>query len=217
LTLPRFNTSYEIYASKPIGPAFVQLRRIRFALLVFVPVGFVFAGVGGYSLAKRSLRPLQELARVIDEVTSSDLGRRVKLQSRSGDEVFVLGSRFNALLDRLQAAFSVQRRFMADASHQIRTPVTIALASAQVTNHDPNATLLECKEALQTIENQMQQLRRTVEDMFFLSQSDAVSMKIDRKVTYIDDAVSEAVRAAKPLAREKHQVLTIMSMPKPGV
>ncbi len=214
LRLPRFNTSYEIYAAKPVGPVFVQLHRIRFALLVFVPVGLVFAGLGGYSLAKKSLRPLQELARVIDEVTSSDLSRRVKLQSRSGDEVLVLGSRFNALLDRLQAAFSVQRRFMADASHQIRTPVTIALASAQVTNHDPNATLVDCREALQIVENQMLQLRRIVEDMFFLSQSDAVPMKIDRKVMYIDDAVSEAVRAAKPLARGKHQGLTVMSLPE---
>lgn len=214
LKLPRFKTSYEIYAAKPIGPAFSQLRRIRIALLVFVPVGLVFAGLGGYSLAKRSLRPLQELARVIDEVTSSDLSRRVKMQSRSVDEVFVLGSRFNALLDRLQVAFTVQRRFMADASHQIRTPVTIALASAQVTNHDPKATLVDYKEALQIIENQMLQLRRTVEDMFFLSQSDAVSMKIDQKSMYIDDAVSEAVRAAKPLAREKHQPLTVMSLPE---
>ncbi|MFL6451445.1 MAG: ATP-binding protein [Bryobacteraceae bacterium] len=214
LRLPRFNTSYKIYAAKPIGPAIVQLRRIRLILLVFVPVGLVFAGLGGYSLAKRSLRPLQEFARVIDEVTSSDLGRRVTLHSRSGDEVFVLGSRFNALLDRLQAAFSVQRRFMADASHQIRTPVTIALASAQVTNRDPNATSVDCREALQIIENQMLQLRRTVEDMFFLSQADAVPTKINRKMMYIDDAVSEAVRAAKPLAREKHQAPTVMSLPE---
>ncbi|MFL6416202.1 MAG: sensor histidine kinase [Bryobacteraceae bacterium] len=214
LRLPRFSTSYEIYAAKPIGPAFVQLGRIRAALLLFVPVGLVLAGLGGYSLANRSLRPLRELARVIDEVTSSDLSRRVKPQSGSGDEVFVLGSRFNALLDRLQAAFSVQRRFMADASHQIRTPVTIALASAQVTNHDPNATLVDCKEALQIIENQMLQLRKIVENMFFLSQSDAVSLNIDRKPMYFDDAVSEAVRAAKPLARGKQQALTVMSLPE---
>ncbi len=212
LRIPRFNTSYQIYAAKPIGPAFVQLRRIQIALLVLVPVGLVFAGLGGYFLAKRSLRPLQDLARVIDEVTSSDLSRRVNLQSRSGDEVFVLGSRFNALLDRLQAAFTVQRRFMADASHQIRTPVTIALASAQVTHRDPKATSVDCKEALQIVENQMLQLRRTVEDMFFLSQSDAVAMKINRKAMYIDDAVSEAVRAAKPLAREKHQALTVTDL-----
>jgi signal transduction histidine kinase len=212
--LPRFKTSYEVYAAKPIGPALAQLRRIRVALLLFVPVGLVIAGLAGYSLAKRSLRPLQELARVIDEVTSSDLSRRVNFESSGGDEVFVLGSRFNALLDRLQLAFSVQRRFMADASHQIRTPVTIALASAQVTNHDPNATLADCKEALQIIENQMLQLRRTVEDMFFLSQSDAVPLKIDRKSMYIDDAVSDAVRAAKPLAREKHQALTVASLPE---
>lgn len=214
LRVPRFNTSYEIYAAKPIGPALVQLRCLQFALFVFVPVGLVLTGIAGYSLAKRSLRPLQELATVIDEVTSSDLSRRVKLPSQSGGEVAVLGSRFNALLDRLETAFSVQRRFMADASHQIRTPVTIALASAQVTNRDPNATLVECKEALGIIEQQMLQLRRTVEDMFFLSQSDAVSMKIERKAMYFDDAVSEAVLAAKHLAREKHQVLTVVSLPE---
>jgi two-component system heavy metal sensor histidine kinase CusS len=214
LRLSRFKTNYEIYAAKPIGPAFVQLRRIQLGLLVFVPVGLVFAGVAGYSLAKRSLRPLQDLARVIDEVTSSDMSRRVKLRSRSGDEVIVLGSRFNALLDRLESTFNVQRRFMADASHQVRTPVTIALASAQVTNHDPNATLLDYREALQIIEGQMLQLRKTVEDMFFLSQSDAVSLKIDRKAMYFDDAVSEAVRAAKPLAREKHQGLVVVSLPE---
>lgn len=214
LLVPRFNTGYEIYAAKPIDPALAQLRRIRYALFLFVPVGLVFTGIAGYSLAKSSLRPLQELARVIDEVTSSDLSRRVKLPSPSGGEVSVLGSRFNALLDRLEKAFSVQRRFMADASHQIRTPVTIALASAQVTNRDPNPTLVECKEALGIIERQMLQLRRTVEDMFFLSQSDAVSMKIERKVMYFDDAVSEAVLAAKPLAREKHQLLTVVSLPE---
>jgi two-component system sensor histidine kinase CiaH len=60
----------------------------------------------------------------------------------------------------------------------------------------------------------MLQLRRTVEDMFFLSQSDAVSLRIDRKSIYIDDAVSEAVRAAKPLAREKRQRLAVTSLPE---
>ena len=177
--LPRFNTSYEIYAAKPIGPALAQLRRIRIALLVLVPVGLVFAGLAGYSLAKRSLRPLQELARVIDEVTSSDLSRRVKLPSQGWRRGFRTRLTIQRAARSAGASFQCAAALHGRCFTPIRTPVTIALASAQVTNHDPNATLADCKEALQIIENQMLQLRRTVEDMFFLSQSDAVSMDID--------------------------------------
>lgn len=109
------------------------------------------AGLAGYFLAERSLRPLKQLAQTVDAVTSSDLSARVKL-SNPDDEIGTLGLRFNSLLDRLEGAFTLQRRFMSDASHQIRTPVTIALAAAQVTRRDPHANLRDCKDSVQLIE-----------------------------------------------------------------
>ena len=103
---------------------------------------------------------------------------------------------------------------MADASHQLRTPISVALAAAQVTNRDPNATAADCKDSLQIVENQMLQLRRAVEDMFFLSQADSASLKIDSKEVYLDDAIAEAVRAAKPLAAAKRQTVKINGLPE---
>ena len=120
--------------------------------------------------------------------------------------------RFNSLLDRLEGAFTLQRRFMADASHQIRTPVTIALAAAQVTRRDPHANLRDCKDSLQLIEQQMLQLRRAVEDMFFLSQADAAPLKVELKEMYLDDALSDALRAAKELSGEKRQTLKLRGL-----
>lgn len=208
---PKFNTVYQIYASEPIAPALVRLHQVCAGLFVFVPIGLSLAGIAGYLLARRSLWPLKELAQTIDGVTSSDLSARVKLRNED-DEIGTLGLRFNSLLARLEEAFKLQRRFMADASHQIRTPVTVALAAAQVTTRDPDATLQDFKHSLQMIGKQMLQLRGTIEDMFFLSQADAASLKLDLKETYLDDAVSEAVRAAKALACEKRQTLKVSSL-----
>ncbi len=209
----KFNAAYQIYSAKPIDRALAQLRRIRIGLLVLVPIGLGLAGLAGYLLAMRSLRQLKELAQTVDAVTSSDLSARVKV-SNEDDEIGTLGLRFNSLLNRLEEAFNVQRRFTADASHQIRTPVTVALAAAQVTSRDSNATLRDYKDSLQIIEHQMLQLRRTVEDMFFLSQADTASLKLERKQMYLDDVVSDAVRAAKALSREKQQTLRLSSLPE---
>ncbi|HMF75732.1 MAG TPA: ATP-binding protein [Bryobacteraceae bacterium] len=213
LEAPKFNALYQIYSAKPVAPAFLRLERIRIGLFVAVPVGLGLAGLAGYLLAMRSLRPLKELAQTVDAVTSSDLTARVKLRNEE-DEIGTLGLRFNFLLDRLEEAFKLQRRFMADASHQIRTPITIALAAAQVTTRDSTANLSECKDSLQMIEHQMLQLRRTVEDMFFLSQTDTASLRVECKAMYLDDAVSDAVRAAKALSREKQQTLELSSLPE---
>jgi signal transduction histidine kinase len=199
---PQFDTRYQIYSAKPIAPAVAQLARICIGLFVFVPIGLALAGLAGYFLAERSLRPLKQLARTVDAVTSADLSARVKL-SNQDDEIGTLGRRFHSLLDRLEAAFTLQRRFMADASHQIRTPVTVALAAAQVTRRDRNANLRDCQDSLQLIEQQMLQLRRTVDDMFFLSQADAAPLRFELKEMYLDDALSDALRAAKELSSEK--------------
>jgi signal transduction histidine kinase len=209
----QFDTNYQIYAAKPVASALTQLARIRIGLFIFVPLGLGLAGLAGYVLAMRSLLPLKQLAQTVDAVTSSDLSARVKL-SNQDDEIGTVGLRFNSLLDRLEAAFTLQRRFMADASHQIRTPVTIALAAAQVTKRDPNATLPDCQDSLQMIESQMLQLRRAVEDMFFLSQADAAPLKLQRKEMYLDDVVSDAIRAAKTLSRQKQQTLRLADLPE---
>jgi signal transduction histidine kinase len=210
---PKFNTVYQISSAKPIAPALAQLEHIRIGLLIVVPVGLGLAGLAGYLLAMRSLRPLKDLAQTVDAVTSSDLSARVKLSNET-DEIGTLGLRFNSLLERLEEVFKLQRRFMADASHQIRTPVTVALAAAQVTNRDSNANLSDCRDSLQIIEHQMLQLRRTVEDMFFLSQTDTASLKVECKEMYLDDAVSDAVRAAIALSRGKQQTLKLGSLPE---
>jgi heavy metal sensor kinase len=213
LRIPKFNATYEIFAALPVASAAEQVSRLRGLLLIMIPVGLALASLGGYLLAGRSLKPLKEFAGIVDAVTSSDLTARVNVGTE-GDEISRLGARFNALLDRLEQAFALQRRFMADASHQIRTPITVALTAAQVGVRDLRANPVDLHEALSTIEKQMLQLRRIVEDMFFLSQSDTAPMKIQAREIYLDDAVTDAARAATALARNKGQTLSWAGLPE---
>jgi signal transduction histidine kinase len=213
VSVPKFGTTYVVYAAKPIGPFLRQLDRLRVSLIVIVPLGLVIAAVAGYLLAARSLQPLRELARTVDEVSASDLSARVCV-SNGGGELGMLVRRFNSLLGRLEQAFSFQRRFMADASHQIRTPVTVALAAAQVISRASSPNVQECGDSLQVIEKQMLQLRRIVEDMFFLSQADSAALAIKREEMYLDDAVIEAVQSAIPLASAREQDLSLSKLPE---
>ncbi|HEX4750831.1 MAG TPA: ATP-binding protein [Bryobacteraceae bacterium] len=208
----KFRSTYAVYAAKPIEPLLAHLERIRIALFVLLPLGLIAAGIAGYYLASRTLRPLQQLAHTVDRVTSSDMSARVHV--KSGGEIALLVRRFNSLLDRLEQAFKVQRTFMADASHQIRTPVTAALVAAQVARRALSATLEDYRESLAVVENQMSLLRRTIEDMFFLSQADTASLEIQRQEVFLEDAVSDAVHSARPLAAAKQQTLKVEALPE---
>ncbi len=173
-------------------------------------LGLALAGLGGYLLAVKALRPLQNFAETIEAVTSHDLSARVEV-GKHLDEIGRLGARFNFLLDSIAHAFNLQRRFMADASHRIKTPVAVALTACQVVNRDAGASLADCRESLHVIENQMLQLRRIVQDMFFLSQADTAWLTFTKTEMAFDEAIADAVRAARTLAVARRQALAFHS------
>ena len=213
LPVPKFHTVYQVYAGASALPVREQLRRLGLTLLLLVPVGLMLAALSGYAWARSSLAPLSELLFTIEAVTSTDLSARVPL-SRHDDEISRIGKRFNGLLLRLEAALESQRRFMADASHELRTPITVALAAAQVTSRDPVRQQIDSDEALRVIEEQMQRMRRTVEDLLFLSQSDASAPELMTEEMYLDDVASDASRSAQALARARQQRVLIHPLPE---
>ncbi|MDQ2841289.1 MAG: ATP-binding protein [Acidobacteriota bacterium] len=154
LPLPKFATHYQIYAAAPVAPTLKRLERVGRGLLFVALLGLAAAASAGYFLASKSLKPLQELAETIRAISSSDLSARVKVKNPK-DEIGRLGSQFNQLLTRLEQAFALQRRFMADASHELRTPVTVAITAAQVTKRNPNRARGDYEETLDIIEEEL--------------------------------------------------------------
>lgn len=213
MDIPKFQTSYRIFAATSIGPTLARVAAFRRILFVCIPLGLALAALASSLLAKRSLAPLDELSRTIESITTSDLSARVKIDKAPIDLAW-LAARFNSLLDRLEQAFHSQRQFMADASHELRTPLTVALSATQVTMRDPLRTTADCGETLSLVEEQIHRLRDIVDHMLLLSQVDASSLHLDRREFYLDDAISDAARDARALARVRQQNLRLAELPE---
>jgi signal transduction histidine kinase len=129
------------------------------------------------------------------------LGERLVVAS-PGDELGQLATTFNDLLDRIESAFNRMRQFVADASHELRTPVGVIRSGAAVALTPP-VTLDECVETLRVIEDQTARLSRIVDDMFTLARADAgdPGMLAIEDVA-VGDLVATCVAAAEPLAAE---------------
>lgn len=99
---------------------FFQLKRI---LLISLGLCVLFSFASGIFFAKTLVRPMSQITREVDLISSNNLLQRIK-STGSGDELTVLANTFNKLLDRLQESFSIQRRFISNASHELSTPLT---------------------------------------------------------------------------------------------
>jgi heavy metal sensor kinase len=120
------------------------------------------------------------------------------------DELGRLAKAFNDLLARLEAALATQRQFMADAAHELRTPVSVARTAAEVALSRERRAEDEYRDALAVVDDQMRRLARIVEDMFLLARADAVGLPLQPGPLYLDELVADCVRDAALLAAEKH-------------
>ncbi len=185
----------------------VELLWLRRAMILAIPLALVFAAAGGWWMARKSLAPVVAMSATVDRITASSLNQRVSTPNPH-DELGFLGATFNRLLDRLQRAFEQQRQFMADAAHELRTPVSIARTASQLAIEAPHRPESEYREALGTIENQMRRLSRLVQDMFLLARADSGALPLQPEPLYLDELVREVVKDATLLARRKSLVLS---------
>jgi signal transduction histidine kinase len=167
-----------------------------------MPVGLLFAAVGGWLIGWRLLAPLSGMARQANAIDDRRLDCRLVVPG-TGDELGVLASAFNSLLERLAVAFQAQRRFMADASHQLRTPLSIARTAAQVTLAQEARTGAEYRESLSTVARQTERLTRMVDDMFELALADLDARPLQLEEVYLDEIVNECVSSARVLANDR--------------
>src|SRR5205085_7117041 len=146
-------------------------NEVREAVLVVIPLALLLAGLGGWWLASVGLRPVREMSR---RAASIPLGGLEDLGAPPRDaELGQLARAFNGLVARLRAALQTQRQFMADASHELRTPVSIIRSAAEVGLSRDTRDEADYRETLGIARDQARRLGRLVEDMLVLARADA--------------------------------------------
>jgi len=190
-----------------LHPQHELLGDIRNSFLGIIPVALLFAALGGYFLARKSLAPVALMASKARTIGAANLHDRLGV-SNPRDELGQLAISFNELLDRLEASFERQRRFIADASHELRTPVAILRGESEVTLSRPDRSPAEYREALSILRDESQRLAHIVEDLFTLTRADAGQYPITPRDFYLDELASDVLRHARSLALAKEITLS---------
>ncbi len=183
------------------------LERLRLASAWMIPMGLVLAAVGGYLLTQKTLAPIAEMGAKAGHITAANLHERLPVKN-SEDELGKLAASFNLLLDRLDHSFDRQRRFIADASHELRTPVAILSGEAEVALSQGERGAAEYRESLIVLHQEAKRLARIVEDLFTLTRADSGQYQLTPTDFYLDELVTSCVHSARTLALAKNIALS---------
>lgn len=183
-------------AARPIAADRSALVQRRVAVLGATAFAFLLASGIAWITLGRLLRPVSEMAETAEAIaTEGDLTRRIHEPERR-DEVGALATTFNAMLGRLEAAFLREQRFIREASHELRTPITICRGHLEVLGADPDPE--DVREAITVVVDELGRMGRIVEDMTTLSRvGDPGFLRIEPIL--VDELLGEVTRAAEPL------------------
>jgi len=183
------------------------LREVRRAYLFVIPFILLLAIGVGYWLARNALAPVATMSAQARRIGMTSLHERLPVQTPH-DELGALASVMNELLARLDRGVAQQRGFVADASHELRTPVAILRAEAEVTLSHASRSEAEYRQTLAVMGNATERLSRIVEDLFLLARADGGQRIVEVRALYLDELLANAVRAITPLAAQCDVVIT---------
>jgi len=166
-----------------------------------IPLILIFAGLGGYFLANRALRPIKQITNTAQQITAHDLSRRLEYKGAK-DEIGDLAETFDQMIGRLQSSFERERRFTGDAAHELRTPLTILKGQIDVTLSRPRNSV-EYEKKLRELSTQVDRLIRLSNALLFLSRSDQNQISFEGRRVNLRELLEVLIGQIQPLADEK--------------
>lgn len=177
------------------------VTRMVASLAVGVPLTLLVAAFISFFAARQALRPLTAMAAEVSAVTAETLSHRMTIP-KAKDEIHTLATAFNSTLDRLAAAFQRQRRFTADASHELRTPVTAILGHADVSLSKPRSAEAY-RHTLTLIRGEAERMQRLIGRMLALARLETNRYPLSPAPTDIVPLAASLLDTLRPRAEEK--------------
>jgi len=183
------------------------LTRFRVGLLAAIPVLVAISALLGSFLSRRALRPVDLITATLQSINIGSLSRRLPLNT-TGDELQRLTETCNQMLARLQDAVTRIDRFTADASHELRSPLSLIRGVTELALRCPTLTV-EVREALEEILAESIQAASLLEDMLTLARADAGAVDLSMEPVDLRELLLSVCDAVRPLADAKGQKLTV--------
>ena len=186
----------------------VNLRRVNESVaqlwglfLIVIPIGLLAAAVASWYLAHRYLAPIGDIARTAELLGAHNLTQRFE-QPHGKTEIATMVSTINQMLDRLTAAFEAQERFVADVSHELKTPLSVLLGEAQVLRKR-GRTAEEYQDFVTSVQDEVRAMGQMVDSLLALSRAEAgIPVTFTAEVS-VNEAVIDAVERCRELAEQR--------------
>jgi two-component system OmpR family sensor kinase len=200
-------THYTVVVARDLGEQSDRLRSAAQAVFFGIPVALLVAAAGGYLLARKSFAPVTMMSVKARQIGAETLDERIEIGNER-DELGFLAATLNGLLERLQLAFESQRRFMADASHELRTPIAIIQGEADVALGRRDRTADDYRESIEVMQRAARKLTRIVQNLFLLARGDAGRYPTSMSRFYLGEVVADCVRGMRSVAQARNVKLT---------
>ncbi len=191
-------SSFVVSAIASLDEANAVLDHLLWMMLLAVPVTLVLAGFGGYLLSRRALSPVDEVTAAARSITLQNLSQRLSVP-RTGDELQRLSEAWNETLARLDLAVKRLTQFTADASHELRSPIAVMRAAAEIALRKER-TPEEYREALRQVGEEAERTSQLVEDLLTLARADAGLHAWPMTQVDLTKLIEEEVEHARALA-----------------
>lgn len=193
-------TARYFVAAAPLDRVDGFIARFRWLVVLLVAAGIVITVIASWIVVDRALHPVAVLTETAGEITHSrGFSRRVP-GGLPRDELGRLAATFNEMLASLEQAYQAQQRFVADASHELRAPLTAIQANLELLRRRPHMSEAEREEAVEEAGREAQRLSRLVADLLALARADA-GVPLRRQAVELDRVLLEALAEARHLAR----------------
>ena len=192
---------YVLLAAESLHSVKSELGVVRHVLFLALPLIVLIAGAGGFLLATKNLAPVRWMAEQARSITDKNLHNRLDIGA-ANEELMMLADSFNELLSRLDRSFETMRRFVADASHELRTPIAVIRGEADVAlDHERDPA--EYRESLAVIQDEARRLTRLIDDLLNLARADAGHVNLHVEEFYVNDLLAECSRSIQAKASAK--------------
>ncbi len=181
------NASFVIIAAAYDEAGNEKLRHLRFVLTLSFVGGIFISVVGGYLFSISLLRPLRRISDEVNEISARNLARRIRhAGANTKDEWFYLSDTLNQLLNRLQESFEIQGRFIANASHELSTPLT-SISSQLEVSLQRMRSVEEYRKVIQSVYQDTQQMSKLTQTLLEFARASGTAAGLEIDLIRIDE------------------------------
>lgn len=191
---------YILEAAASVKDVFEDLNRLFYLFIIIIPAGLIITGFAAYFISKAAFKPVTKMAETARNISGENLDKRLDLP-KAKDEVRALGETLNEMIERIDNAFKSQKRFVANASHEIKTPLTVIQTELEILEKKIND--VESTESIKNALSEIDNLTKLTNSLLTIVKLDASKTKLNLSSIRIDELLADCAQTMNQAAIKK--------------